>query len=43
MRRNRYGPEQLGMLGFFKNPKKHDSSNNSLNQEEGMKGYQIPY
>jgi len=42
MSRKRYGLEQLGMLGFVKNPKKYDSSNNSLNQER-MKGYQIPY
>jgi hypothetical protein len=40
MRRKRYGPEQVGMLGFFKNPKKHDSSNN---QEKSRKGYHIPY
>ncbi len=40
MRRKRSGPEQVGMLGFFKNPKKRYSSNN---QEEIRKGYQIPY
>ncbi len=39
MRTKRYGPEHVGMLGFFKNPKKHDSSKD---QEESREGYQIP-